>query len=124
MFVSWLRQSCSRFGVYRLIERCAAGVPSLTGRIFTPHVIRHTCAFGLLRSGVNLNTIRAWLGHLKLVIQAPEVGQFWIEINIEMKQNAMELCDTSTRASTKSWKRNTDHYVIPASALSTINYVV
>jgi len=29
----------------------------------SPHTIRHTTATRLLRSGVDINNIRAWLGH-------------------------------------------------------------
>lgn len=40
-------------------ERC----PTLTSKIVTPHVLRHTCAMNLLHSGVDLATIALWLGH-------------------------------------------------------------
>ena len=32
----------------------------------SPPVFRHSCAVHLLRSGVDINTIRAWLGHVSL----------------------------------------------------------
>jgi integrase/recombinase XerD len=41
VFVSRLGTQFTRFGVYRLIERCAERVPELAGRTITPHVIRH-----------------------------------------------------------------------------------
>ena len=31
-----------------------------------PHTIRHTTATHLLRAGVDINTIRAWLGHVSI----------------------------------------------------------
>jgi site-specific recombinase XerD len=62
VFLSRHRKRYTRFGVYRLVERCAAQVPSLAVRPITPHVVRHTCACHLLQAGVDLNTIRAWLG--------------------------------------------------------------
>ena len=40
----------TRFGVYRLVERCAARVPALKGRKITPHVVRHYID-GLTMSG-------------------------------------------------------------------------
>ena len=58
-----MRRPYTRFGVYRLVERCAARVPALAARKITPHVVRHTSACALLRAGVDLNTIRAGLGH-------------------------------------------------------------
>src|SRR5713101_3404918 len=60
VFVSRLGTQFTRFGVYRLIERCAARVPELAGRTITPHVIRHTTACHLVLAGVDINTVRAW----------------------------------------------------------------
>ena len=61
VFLSQHRNPYIRFGVYRLIKHCAARIPTLGGRIITPHVIRHTNANHLLQSGVDFNTIRVWL---------------------------------------------------------------
>ena len=59
VFLSRQRRPYTRFGVYRLVERCAAQLPSLAGRTVTPHMVRHTSACHLLQTGVDLNTIRA-----------------------------------------------------------------
>src|SRR5581483_679422 len=60
----------TRFGIHALVERYAARaaerVPSLRHKRVSPHTIRHTTATHLLRAGVDLNTIRAWLGHVSL----------------------------------------------------------
>ena len=59
VFVSRLGTPFTRFGVYRLVERCAVRVPALAGRTITPHVTRHTTACHLVLAGVDINTIRA-----------------------------------------------------------------
>ena len=41
VFISRYRRPYTRFGIYRLVERCAAQVPDLSGRKITPHVLRH-----------------------------------------------------------------------------------
>jgi integrase/recombinase XerD len=37
--------------------------PSLSTKRSTPHVLRHSCAMELLRSGVDVGVIALWLGH-------------------------------------------------------------
>ena len=61
VFLSRYRKPYTRFGVYRLVERCAAAVPALAGRKVTPHVLRHTIACDLVRSDVDITSSgRAW----------------------------------------------------------------
>ena len=100
VFVNQLRQPYTRFGIYRLVERCAAKVPCLSRRRVSPHIIRHTCACHLLQAGVDLNTIRAWLGHERL-----DTTNIYAEIDMKMKIKAMELCEVGDSNST-SWKRD------------------
>ena len=101
MFVSRLKKPYTRFGVYRLVERCAAGVPSLSGRQVTPHVIRHSCACQLLRSGVDINTIRAWLGHVGL-----DTTTIYAKVDLEMKTKAMEICEVPETGGAPSTRRD------------------
>ena len=101
VFVSRLNKPYTRFGVYRLVERCAAGVPSLSERKVTPHVIRHSCACQLLRSGADLNTIRAWLGHVSL-----ETTNIYAQVDLEMKTKAMEICEVPETCTVPSPRRN------------------
>ena len=58
-------QRITRHGVHTLVERTVAKAakvaPSLTGKRVSPHTVRHTTAVHLLRAGVDINTIRAWL---------------------------------------------------------------
>ena len=101
VFFSRHGRAYTRFGVYRLVRRCAERVPSLDGRRITPHLIRHTSACHLLQAGVDLNTIRAWLGHVSL-----DTTNIYAEIDIEMKARAMALCDAAPSGPDRPWKQN------------------
>ena len=101
VFLSRYQRPYTRFGVYRLVERCAARVPELEGRNVTPHQIRHASACHLLKSEVDLNTIRAWLGHVSL-----ETTNIYAEIDLEMKARAMALCDAAEPGPEKPWKED------------------
>ena len=101
VFLSRHRRPYTRFGAYRLVERSAAQVGALAGRKITPHVVRHTCACHLLRAGVDLNTIRAWLGHVSL-----DTTNIYAEIDLETKARAMALCDAAEPGPTQPWKED------------------
>ncbi len=103
VFVSRLGRPFTRFGVYRLIERCAARVPDLTDRTITPHVIRHTTACHLVLAGVDINTIRAWLGHVSI-----STTNIYAEIDLTLKANAVALCEVGQPRPGRSWKEDKD----------------
>ena len=62
---------------------------------------RHTSACHLLQAGVDLNTIRAWLGHASL-----DTTNIYAEIDIEMKARAMALCNAAEPGPDRPWKAN------------------
>ncbi len=103
VFVSRLGTQFTRFGVYRLIERCAARVPELAGRTITPHVIRHTTACHLVLAGVDINTIRAWLGHVSI-----STTNIYAEIDLTLKANAVALCEVGQPRPGRTWKEDKD----------------
>jgi integrase/recombinase XerD len=78
-------QPLTRFGMHRLAtynaELAATSMPSLTAKRVSPHTIRHTTAVHLLRAGVDINTIRAWLGHVSL-----DTTHVYAEVDLEMKE--------------------------------------
>ncbi len=82
----------TRIGIHTLVERhveCASqAVPSLTDKRVSPHTIRHTTATHLLRAGVDINTIRAWLGHVSL-----STTNVYAEVDLEMKAKALAHSD-------------------------------
>jgi site-specific recombinase XerD len=59
----------TRFGIYKIVRRHAASwdTSSPQPRRVTPHLFRHTAAVHLLESGVEVNVIRSWLGHVSLI---------------------------------------------------------
>lgn len=63
-------------------------MPSLRAKQVSPHVIRHTSAVHLLRAGVDINTIRAWLGYV-----SPDTTHVYAEVDLEMKAAALARCD-------------------------------
>jgi site-specific recombinase XerD len=75
--------------------------PSLTQKRVSPHCIRHTTATHLLRSGVDINTIRAWLGHVSLT-----TTNIYAEIDLEMKAKALAHCEVKDTKRAKKWREN------------------
>jgi site-specific recombinase XerD len=82
----------TRFGIHRLVAHYAKSAskstPSLSVKRVSPHIIRHTTAVYLLRSGVDINTIRAWLGHVSL-----DTTHVYAEVDMEMKATALASVD-------------------------------
>ncbi len=104
VFLNRRKQPLTRFGVYFLVERCAAKasqkVPSLCRKKVTPHIIRHTSAVHLLRAGVDINTIRAWLGHVSL-----DTTHIYAEVDLEMKAKALAHCKITETRQNRDWTK-------------------
>ena len=62
-------------------------------------MLRHTTACTLQRSGVDINTIRAWLGHVTI-----NTTNIYTEIDLEMKAKALALCDAVEPKQGRPWK--------------------
>jgi integrase/recombinase XerD len=77
VFLNRSGRPLTRFGIHTLLERYAAQVarkqPSVAKKRISPHTIRHATATHLLRAGVDINTIRAWLGHVSITTTTPQV---------------------------------------------------
>ncbi|NQU45211.1 tyrosine-type recombinase/integrase [bacterium] len=84
--------------MYRIVRRCSQNI--VTKRAGTdclgisPHVFRHTTAVHLLEAGVELNVIRAWLGHVSL-----DTSNRYAEINIRTKEMALQACEPPVHSS-------------------------
>ena len=105
VFLNRCGQSITRFGIHTLVERSVARavkeVPSLAGKRISPHTIRHATATRLLRSGVDINTIRAWLGHVSLT-----TTNVYAEVDLEMKAKALANCEVEGKKKVAPWKED------------------
>jgi site-specific recombinase XerD len=88
--------------VERYTVRAAVQVPSLLKKRVSPHVIRHTTATHLLHAGVDINTIRAWLGHVSLT-----TTNVYAEVDLEMKAKALSTCEVKKSKARKPWRVDT-----------------
>lgn len=85
-------QPLTRYGIHALVRRhgrrAEEKTPSLRNKRLSPHTIRHTTAMALLRCGVDINTIRIWLGHVSL-----QTTHMYAESDLEMKAEALACCE-------------------------------
>jgi site-specific recombinase XerD len=105
VFLNRRGQPLTRFGIHALVERyairMATQVPAAAKKRVSPHTIRHTTATHLLRSGVDINTIRAWLGHVCL-----STTNVYAEVDLEMKAKALAKCEIKNGKTKKPWRKN------------------
>jgi integrase/recombinase XerD len=104
VFLNRCGHPITRFGIHTLVERyvrqAQAKMPSLAAKRISPHTIRHTTATHLLRAGVDINTVRAWLGHVSL-----DTTNIYAEIDLEMKAKALAKCEvTDASAPQRRWR--------------------
>jgi site-specific recombinase XerD len=103
VFLNCRGQVMTRFGIYSLVRRlgCIATsvAPSLNGKRLSPHTIRHTTAVHLLRAGVDINTIRAWLGHVSL-----DTTNVYAEVDLTMKAKALAHCEIFANDHLAVWR--------------------
>jgi integrase/recombinase XerD len=89
LLMSRQRKPLTRFGIYKIVKRHTAGLrrSEKKYRGVSPHVFRHSTAVGLLEQGVDVNVIRAWLGHVSL-----ETTYRYAEITLRGKMAAVAAC--------------------------------
>jgi site-specific recombinase XerD len=107
VFMNRCGRPLTRFGIHTIVKRYARKVstttPGLATKRLSPHSIRHTCATHLLRAGVDINTIRAWLGHVSL-----NTTYVYAETDLEMKAAALAHCEVKGSSKpTKRWRQDT-----------------
>jgi integrase/recombinase XerD len=104
VFVSRSGRPLTRFGIYKIVRRCAKSLAT-KGRLsankpVSPHTFRHTAAVHLLESGVEINVIRGWLGHASL-----ETTNRYAEITLRTKEAAMRTCEPPIDGSESAHRR-------------------
>jgi integrase/recombinase XerD len=107
VFLNRCGRPLTRFGVHTLVERYASRaaeqMPSLRRKRVCPHTLRHTTATHLLRAGVDINTIRAWLGHVSLA-----TTNVYAEVDLQMKAEALAGCEVKGHGTHKAWRKDAD----------------
>lgn len=105
VFRSRINKPMTRFGIHRIVTQYARiaseSISTIKDKRVSPHLIRHTTAVHLLRAGVDINTIRAWLGHVSL-----DTTNIYAEVDIEMKAKALASVDIPESISTMPYKEN------------------
>ncbi len=102
IFVSKPSRPLTRFGIYKIVRWCCGHLDSggAHPRHVSPHLFRHTAAVHLLESGVEVNVIRGWLGHVTL-----ETTNRYAEITTQTKEKALRVCELPWDSSAGSPRR-------------------
>lgn len=103
VFLNRCKQPLTRFGVHTMVKRYAKQIPSIKNKRVSPHTIRHTTATHLLKAGVDINTIRAWLGHVSI-----NTTNIYAEVDLEMKARALASCEIAEDKKPTHWRNNKD----------------
>lgn len=88
-FVNQRGGAFTRFGIWAIarkyIQSAAKICPSLVGRRLSTHSLRHTTAVHLLEAGVEVNVIKAWLGHASI-----SATSRYLDTNLSHKRRVLE----------------------------------
>lgn len=108
VFINRLGQQITRFGIYEMVTRYGKileeRMPAVKDKRISPHTIRHTTATHLLQAGVDINVIRAWLGHVSV-----NTTNIYAEVNLEMKAKAINACAPEVSAKRRiKWENDED----------------
>jgi len=95
----------SRSGIRYVLQNYVQSVrrdcPGFTQSV-SPHSLRHTKGMHLLQSGISLEIIRDFLGHVDV-----KTTQIYARANLEMKRKALEkVADDTPLPNIPSWKQN------------------
>ena len=105
LFFNQKGQALSRYGITYILKKYVsqAELDSDTRKI-SPHVLRHTKAMHLLRTGVNMIYIRDFLGHVDI-----STTEVYARIDAEMKRKVFEeKVPNFTPNTTMPWEEDKD----------------
>jgi integrase/recombinase XerD len=105
VFLNRYGRPITRFGVYDLVKRYARRavlkMPSLATKDVSPHTIRRSTATHLLRGGVDINTVRDWLGHVSV-----DTTNIYARVDLETKAKAISHCEPGPAKPAKHWSKD------------------
>jgi site-specific recombinase XerD len=107
LFQNARNQRLSRSGIRYILKqylvRARSKLPSLN-RTVSPHTLRHAKGMHMLQSGISLDMIRDFLGHVDV-----KTTQIYARANLEMKRQALEkITEPSPVPTIPSWQHNKD----------------
>jgi site-specific recombinase XerD len=98
-----LTRSGVRYILQKYVQEVRNKHPEFTQTV-SPHSFRHTKGMHLLQSGISLEIIRDFLGHVDI-----KTTQIYARANLEMKRKALEkISEPSMISNLPSWKKNKD----------------
>ena len=104
-FLNHRNEPLTRFGIRhilgRRLERASRVIPNLRRKRLHPHSMRHSTAFALLKSGVDLLTVSHYLGHA-----SPTTTNRYAKVDLEMKRKAIARVKPVTHQPRTPWSRN------------------
>jgi site-specific recombinase XerD len=105
VFLNRYGRPIMRFGVYdlvkRYVRRAVRQKPSLATKDVSPHSIRRSTATHLLRGGVDINTVRDWLGHVSV-----DTTNLYARVDLETKAKAIAHCEPGPARPAKHWSKD------------------
>jgi site-specific recombinase XerD len=98
-----LSRSGIRYILQKYLGRARSKLPSLNRKV-SPHTLRHAKGMHLLQSGISLDMIRDFLGHVDV-----KTTHIYARANLEMKRSALEkITDPSPVQTIPAWQENKD----------------
>ncbi len=95
LFLNGAGRSMTRSGFEYILAKhtgtAATAQPSIAGKKVSPHVLRHSCAMGLLHAGVDTSVIALWLGHAGV-----RSTDAYVHADISIKEKALSLTTPAT----------------------------